>query len=150
MDRPWKPNVTVAAVVERGGRFLVVEEETVTGLRINQPAGHLESGESLAAAAAREALEETAYRFVPDCLVGIYQGTAPGNGFTYLRFAFGGAAAPDPIDAPLDAGIVRALWLAPDALRDCVERHRSPLVMRCVEDWIAGRRYGLDLLTHYR
>ena len=87
----WKPNVTVAAVVERDGRFLVVEEETDDGLRFNQPAGHLEKGESLVAAAAREALEETAHRFRPEFLVGIYQWPKPGSDITYLRFAFGGS-----------------------------------------------------------
>jgi len=150
MIRTWKPNVTVAAVIERDGRFLVVEEETADGLRFNQPAGHLEDGESLVAAAAREALEETAYRFEPEFLVGVYQWQpVPGGDITYLRFAFGGTVVGEPTGAKLDDGIVRALWLSVDELRDCAPRHRSPLVMRCVDDWIAGRRFGLDLITHY-
>src|SRR5574338_21017 len=90
MDRVWKPNVTVAAVIEQDGRFLLVEEETVDGLRFNQPAGHLEAGESLVQAAAREALEETAHRFRPESLVGVYQWPRPDGAVTYLRFAFAG------------------------------------------------------------
>ncbi|MCK0506968.1 NUDIX hydrolase [Aromatoleum anaerobium] len=149
MNRSWKPNVTVAAIIERGGRFLVVEEETADGLRFNQPAGHLEEGESLVAAATREVLEETAYRFVPECLVGVYQWAVPDGGITYLRFTFGGAVLGESTGAKLDDGIVRAVWLTADELRGCTPRHRSPLVMRCVDDWIAGRRYPLEFITHY-
>lgn len=149
MERVWKPNVTVASVIERDGRFLVVEEETAGGLRFNQPAGHLEAGESLVDAAARETLEETAHPFVPAYLVGIYHWPVPDGDLTYLRFAFGGVAGEVQAGRALDAGIVRALWLTPDELRDCRARHRSPLVMQCVEDWIAGRRYALDLIRHY-
>jgi 8-oxo-dGTP pyrophosphatase MutT (NUDIX family) len=139
-------SVTVAAVIQRDGRFLLVEEETDDGLRLNQPAGHLEPGESLAAGVARETLEETAYRFVPQALLGVYRWRHP-KGMTYVRFAFLGAAAgPEPGRA-LDQGIVRALWLTPEALRAERARHRSPLVMRCVEDCLAGRRYPLELLT---
>jgi 8-oxo-dGTP pyrophosphatase MutT (NUDIX family) len=142
--------VTVAAVVERDGRFLVVEEQTDEGLRINQPAGHLEAGESLVEAVVRETLEETAHRFEPHCLVGVYQWPRPQGDVTYLRFAFGGAVGDAVSGARLDAGIVRALWLSAGELRGCVARHRSPLVMRCVDDWLAGRRFGLELLRHYR
>jgi len=149
MNRSWKPNVTVAAIIERGGRFLVVEEETADGLRFNQPAGHLEEGESLVAAATREVLEETAYRFVPECLVGVYQWPVPDGDITYLRFTFGGAVLGESTGAKLDDGIVRAVWLTADELRDCRARHRSPLVMRCIDDWIAGRRYPLEFITHY-
>lgn len=149
MNRVWKPNVTVAAVVERGGRFLLVEEETADGLRLNQPAGHLEEGESLVAATVRETREETAYRFTPEYLVGVYQWPVPNRELTYLRFAFGGAVHGEASGAKLDDGIVRALWMTADELRACPQRHRSPLVLRCVEDWIAGRRYPLDLIRHY-
>lgn len=149
MNRAWKPNVTVAAVVERDGRFLVVEEETAAGLRLNQPAGHLEEGESLAAATVRETLEETAYRVTPEFLVGIYQWPLPHGEITYLRFAFGVTAHGEASGAKLDEGIVRALWMTADELRACPQRHRSPLVLRCVEDWIAGRRYPLDLIRYY-
>jgi 8-oxo-dGTP pyrophosphatase MutT (NUDIX family) len=149
MERSWKPNVTVAAVVERDGRFLVVEEETPDGLQFNQPAGHLEEGESLVEAAVREALEETAHVFVPEFIVGIYQWPRPQGDLTYLRFAFGGAVGEAIAGRQLDAGIVRALWMTPDELRATRDRHRSPLILQCVEDWLAGRRFALDLIRHY-
>ncbi|BAL23367.1 NUDIX hydrolase [Azoarcus sp. KH32C] len=149
MERSWKPNVTVASVVERDGRFLMVEEHTADGLRFNQPAGHVEFGESLVDAAVRETLEETAHGFVPEYLVGIYQWTVPGSKLTYLRFAFGGAVGDEQPGRTLDDGIVRAVWLTPEELRACRERHRSPLVLQVVEDWIAGRRYGLELIRHH-
>ena len=149
MMRQWKPNVTVAAIAERQGRFLMVEERTADGLRLNQPAGHLEAGESLLEAAVREALEETAYSFVPDSLVGIYQWPRPQGDITYLRFAFAGVAESLDAGRGLDEGIVRALWLSRDELRECADRHRSPLVMQCVEDWCAGRRHDLSLIRHY-
>ena len=145
----WKPNVTVAAVVEQDGRFLVVEEETDDGLRFNQPAGHLETGESLVAAAAREALEETAHRFRPEFLVGIYQWPKPDSDVTYLRFAFGGSITGFDAGRKLDSGIVRAVWMTLDELRATRERHRSPLILQCCEDYLAGRRYPLDLVRHY-
>ncbi len=149
MDRSWKPNVTVAAVIEREGRFLMVEEETADGLRFNQPAGHLEEGESLIEAAVRETLEETAHRFVPEYLVGIYQWPRPQGDITYLRFAFGGAVGELVAGRALDEGIVRAVWMSVDELRASQARHRSPLILQCVDDWLAGRRYGLELLRHY-
>lgn len=147
--RIWKPNVTVAAVVERDGRFLVVEEETDDGLRFNQPAGHLDRGESLVNAAAREALEETAHVFRPEFLVGIYQWPRPAGDITYLRFAFGGSVTGFDPERKLDTGIVRAVWLTLEELRATRERHRSPLILQCCEDYMAGRRYPLDLIRHY-
>lgn len=147
--RVWKPNVTVAAVVERDGRFLVVEEETETGLRFNQPAGHLDQGESLLQAVTREALEETAHHFRPEFLVGIYQWPKPDSDITYLRFTFGGCVTGFDPDRRLDLGIVRAVWLTLDELRETRERHRSPLILQCCEDYLAGRRYPLDLVRHY-
>lgn len=147
--RVWKPNVTVAAVVERDGRFLVVEEETESGLRFNQPAGHLDQGESLLQAATREALEETAHHFKPEFLVGIYQWPKPGSDITYLRFTFGGSVTGFDPERKLDSGIVRAVWLTLDELRETRARHRSPLILQCCEDYLAGRRYPLDLLRHY-
>jgi 8-oxo-dGTP pyrophosphatase MutT (NUDIX family) len=145
----WKPSVTVAALVERNGRFLVVEEETSTGLRFNQPAGHLDEGESLIAACAREALEETGCHVTPEALVGVYQWTVPAGDITYLRFAF--ACRLDQIEAnpKLDDGIIAAHWLTLEALRASQTRHRSPLVLQCVEDWVSGRRLPLDSITHY-
>ena len=144
-----RPAVTVATVVERDGRFLLVEEETRAGLRLNQPAGHLDEGESLVDAVAREALEETAHRFIPEYLVGIYQWRRPDGQATYLRFAFGGRLLGVEAERALDHGILRALWLTPEEIAAERARHRSPLVLQCVRDYLAGRRFGLDLITHY-
>ena len=145
----WKPNVTVAAVVQRDGKFLLVEEETDAGLAFNQPAGHLECGESLSEAAVREALEETAYGFVPECLVGIYNWRHPQRDLSYLRFAFGGHVTGHDAQRALDDGILAAHWLTLEEIRARQAQHRSPLVMRCIDDWLAGKRYALDLLVHY-
>ena len=146
----WKPNATVAAVVERDGRFLLVEERTVDGLRLNQPAGHLEPGESLLQAVVREALEETACRVEPQALVGIYmtrfERPAKGIDVTFLRFAFACRFLAAEPGRALDGEIVRATWLSADELRAAGARHRSPLVMRSVDDWLAGRRFPLDLI----
>ena len=145
----WKPHVTVAAVIERDGKFLLVEEATPQGLRFNQPAGHLEADESLPDAAIRETLEESAYHFAPHHLVGIYRWHAPESDTTYLRFAFCGKLTGQEPERALDTGIVRAVWLTPDEIRSNLARHRSPLVLRCLEDYLAGKRYPLDLLVHY-
>ena len=150
MSEVWKPHVTVAAVIERAGRFLMVEEHTAAGLCFNQPAGHLEDGESLLEASVREAFEETAHRFTPDSLVGVYQWPRPDGQLTYLRFAFAGQVEGGPVaGAGLDRGIERAVWLTRDELFESRARHRSPLVLQCVDDWIAGRRFPLDLVRHY-
>ena len=148
-QRPWKPNVTVAALIERDGRFLLVEEETDDGLRFNQPAGHMDQGESLVAACAREALEETAWSFRPTALIGVYQWPRPQGDITYLRFAFGGELGDHHADRKLDAGILRAVWMTPEEIRASADRHRSPLVWQCVADCLAGRRYPLELITHH-
>lgn len=145
----WKPNVTVAAVVEQDGRFLLVEEETPEGVRFNQPAGHLDEGESLLAACIRETLEETAYVFVPTALVGVYQWPRPQGDLTYLRFAFSGKVGSHETARQLDAGILRAIWLTPAEIEACRERHRSPLVAQCVRDYLAGRRFPLEVIRHY-
>jgi len=144
----WKPNVTVAAVVERDGRFLLVEEETDRGRLFNQPAGHLDPGESLIRAVERETLEETAYTFNSTGLLGIYQYHSGADNVTYIRFAFTGEITGHDTGRALDTGIVRATWLAPDELRREAGRHRSPLVMRCIDDYLAGRRYPLAVLHH--
>lgn len=146
MDRIWKPNVTVAALMERDGRFLLVEEETADGMRFNQPAGHLEEGESLVAACAREAMEETAHGFAPTDLVGIYQWPRPQGDITYLRFAFAGKVGAHDPSRRLDDGILRAVWMTPDEIAGCADRHRSPLVLQCVQDYLAGRRFPLDVI----
>lgn len=148
-DQQWKPNVTVAAVVERDGSFLLVEEQTSDGIRYNQPAGHLEAGESLIDAVARETLEESAWRFTPTALVGVYQYRQADSGITYLRFAFSGELAEHDAGRKLDTGIVRALWIPVAEIRASRVKHRSPLLMQCVDDYLAGRRYPLDLLHHY-
>ncbi len=145
----WKPNVTVAAVVERNGRFLLVEEQTERGLLFNQPAGHLEADESIVAAVVRETLEETAWEFVPEHLVGVYRWRSPGSEATYVRFAFCGRLGMHHADRALDTGIMRAVWLKPDEIRAGRERHRSPMVVRCMEDFLAGARAPLDLLVDY-
>ena len=150
MQTRWKPSVTVAAIIERDGRYLLVEEHTPEGLRLNNPAGHLDPGEDPARGCAREALEETAHPFEPTALVGIYlsrfQRPATGEDITYLRFAFCGTLGDALPGRPLDKGIVRTVWMTPDELRASRERHRSPLVLRCVEDHLAGRRHPLDLI----
>jgi ADP-ribose pyrophosphatase YjhB (NUDIX family) len=149
MNMIWKPNVTVAAVIERDGKFLLVEEETSQGACFNQPAGHLEAGESLLAAVAREALEESAFHFVPHHLLGIYRWHSTESDTTYLRFAFSGAITGHDPDRLLDTGILQAVWLTPDEIRTTQARHRSPLVLHCMEDYLAGKRYPLELLVHY-
>ena len=149
MDRIWKPNVTVAALMERDGRFLLVEEKTDDGIRFNQPAGHLDEGESLVEACRREALEETAHAFIPTELVGIYQWPRPQGDITYLRFAFAGKVGAHETARQLDTGILRAVWLTPEEIEACTGRHRSPLVLQCVRDWLAGRRFPLDVIRHY-
>lgn len=150
MSERFKPSVTVAAVIERDGRYLLVEEHTPEGLRLNNPAGHLEPGEALATACAREALEETAHTFTPTALVGIYLSRfvrpATGEEISYLRFAFCGELGAQLAGRSLDTGIVRTLWLTPDEVRASRDRHRSPLLLCCIEDHLAGQRHPLALL----
>lgn len=156
MNTRWKPSVTVAAIIERDGHFLLVEEETAEGLKLNNPAGHLDPGEAPAEGCAREALEETTHRFTPTHLVGIYlsrfQRPLPetvGGGvedITYLRFAYAGELGAVVPGRQLDTGIVRTLWMSPDEIRASAARHRSPLLLRCMEDHLRGQRYPLDLV----
>jgi ADP-ribose pyrophosphatase YjhB (NUDIX family) len=149
MDQRWNPRVTVAAVMERAGRFLLVEEETAEGLRLNNPAGHLEPGETPAEGCAREALEETAHGFRPTHVLGVYLSRfrrPNGQDVTYVRFAFSGEVGEHVAGRALDAGIVRTLWMTPDEIRASAARHRSPLVVRCMEDYLRGVRYPLDLV----
>lgn len=145
----WTPHVTVAAIIERDGKFLLVEENTNDGVRFNQPAGHWERDETLAQGVAREALEETAWHFSPRWLQGIYRWQHPHREITYLRFAFGGELHAHEAERALDDGILRAVWLTPEEIRAGAEKHRSPLVALCVEDYLAGKRYPLDLITHF-
>jgi len=153
MNTRWKPSVTVAAIIERDGRFLLVEEETPEGLMLNNPAGHLDPGESPVEGCVREALEETTHRFTPSHLLGIYmsrlQRQRPGEAMediTYLRFAFTGQLGEVVAGRVLDTGIVRTVWMTPDEIRASTARHRSPLVLRCMEDHLRGQRHPLDLV----
>ena len=152
----WKPSATVAAVIEHQGKFLLVEEHTPEGLRLNNPAGHLDPGESPQDACARETLEETAYAFKPTALVGIYLSRferAPsaarpkGEDITYLRFAYCGQLGALQSGRRLDYGIVRTLWLTADEIRASHAQHRSPLVVQSMDDYLAGKRYPLELVT---
>ena len=151
MAERWKPSVTVAAIVVEAGRFLLVEEETPEGLRLNNPAGHLDPGEGPLEGVVREALEETARIFTPTALVGVYmsrfQRASTGEDITYLRFAYAGTVGEPLPGRTLDTGIVRTLWLTPDEIRASQARHRSPLLLRCIEDHLAGRRLPLDLVA---
>jgi 8-oxo-dGTP pyrophosphatase MutT (NUDIX family) len=154
--REFKPSVTVAAVIFDQGRFLLVEEETVAGVRLNQPAGHLDAGETLVHAVVREALEETAHHVIPEALIGVYLARfvhpQSATDVTYLRFAIAcrldTARAGGYVDhgRPLDHGILRALWLDPADLRARRAEHRSELVLKVVDDFEAGRRLPLDCL----
>lgn len=152
MSSIWKPSVTVAAIIERDRQFLMIEEETAEGMRINQPAGHLDPDESLQQAVIRETLEETAHEFTPTALVGTYLSRfispRTGEAVTYLRFAFTGELGQRHQRA-LDTGILRTLWMTHAELQATQARHRSPLVLQCVNDYLAGQRAPLSLLnTH--
>jgi phosphatase NudJ len=157
MNTRWKPSVTVAAVISKDfdgiEKFLLVEEETRDGLKLNNPAGHLDPGESPMQGCARETLEETAFHFTPTGVVGVYmsrfeQVQADGVlDITYLRFAFCGELGAHVEGQALDEGIVRTVWLTADEIRASSDRHRSPLLLRCMEDYLAGRRYPLDMIT---
>lgn len=157
MNTRWKPSVTVAAVIAQSfdgvEKFLLVEEETRDGLRLNNPAGHLDPGESPEQGCARETLEETAFHFKPTALVGVYMSRferVQADGvldITYLRFAYCGELGAHVEGQALDEGIVRTVWLTADEIRASVDRHRSPLLIRCMEDYLAGRRFPLDIVT---
>lgn len=144
----WLPHVVVAAIVEQDGKFLLVEEETSDGIRLNQPAGHWERGETLLDAVRREALEETGHHVEPVALLGSYTTSNPARDITYLRFAYVCSVAGFDPDYQLDKGIVRAVWMSPDEIAASPIRHRSPLVMHCVNDYLAGRRFPLDFVVH--
>lgn len=154
MDTRWKPSVTVAAVIERNGRFLLVEEHTAEGLRLNNPAGHLDPGEGPLEGVVRETLEETTHAFTPTALVGVYlsrfqrpgRAGQPDEDITYLRFAYSGELGEVLPGRALDTGIVRTLWMTPEEIRANAARLRSPLVLRCMEDHLSGQRYPLSLV----
>ncbi len=146
----WKPNTTVAAVVEQNGQFLLVEEVTERGNRYNQPAGHLDDGETLLQAVIRETQEESAYAFIPTHLLGVYHWKLAQKNITYLRFAFIGHAHGHQAAQKLDDGIIRAVWMSADEIRELDKKHltRSPQVLTCVEDYLNGKRFPLEVVTH--
>ena len=159
MNTRWKPNATVAALIERRvdgvQQFLLVEEQTRDGLKLNNPAGHLDPGESPMQGCVRETLEETAFHFTPTAIVGIYlsrferrnAGKDTPLDITYLRFTFCGELGAQVVGQPLDEGIVRTVWLSADEIRACTHMHRSPLLLKGLEDYLAGQRFPLSLVS---
>ncbi len=141
---PLPPDITVAALAERQGRFLLVEERIARRLVFNQPAGHVEPGETLLQAVAREAREETAWRFTGEAFLGAYRWQHPGTGRTTLRFTFIGSVSDHDAMQPLDRGILRTHWLTRGQLLERESRLRSPLVLRCIDDYLAGLRRPLE------
>jgi len=144
----WMPHATVAAIVENDGKFLLVEEMTERGNRFNQPAGHLEDNETLIEAVIRETLEETAYTFEPTSLLGVYHWKHEHNDTTYLRFAYIGSVSNHQPNLALDDGIIRAVWMTIDEIRSKAKLMRSPQVLTCIEDYLNGRHYPLELVKH--
>ncbi len=142
----WTPHATVATIVERDGKFLMVEETGSNGLVWNQPAGHIEADESIIEAARRETLEETAWDVEITKLLGFYTWTAPSNGKTYHRHCFVGVAQQHHQSRPLDECILRAFWVSIDELRANQGKLRSPMVLKCIEDFLAGTTYPLELI----
>nr|WP_043113678.1 NUDIX hydrolase [Solimonas soli] len=152
MSRSWTPHVVVACVVERDGRYLIVEER-ISGLPqlvLNQPSGHWEQGETLIEAGIRETLEETGWDVRPTAVLGLYHYDPPGLGYGFLRVAFIAEALGERAGHALDHGIERVLWLTRDELLASRARHRSPMVLRCIDDALAGRRLPLDIIAHLR
>jgi len=141
-------HVTVAAVVARDGKFLFVEESIGGRTVLNQPAGHWEAGETLLEAVRREALEETGWDIEPTALLGVYEFEPPELGYGFLRFAYLARPVTHHAERKLDPGIERTVWLTPEELRRESARHRSPMVLRCVEDALAGRQHPLSLVGH--
>lgn len=142
----WKPHATVAAIVEKNGKFLMVEEDIGGEIVYNQPAGHLEANENLIDAVIRETQEETAWLFTPEALLGIYLWPQPKTDRTFLRFAFCGSCSNHQSDQALDDGILRALWLTKEELQNS-KKLRSPMVIQNIDDYLAGRRYPLDIIS---
>jgi 8-oxo-dGTP pyrophosphatase MutT (NUDIX family) len=144
----WSAHVVVASIVERAGKFLLVEEDIEGARVLNQPAGHWEAGETLIAAARREALEETGWDVEPSAVLGIYEFKPPELDYTFLRVAFVAQALRHHSERALDHGIAAALWLTRDELLARAAQHRGPAVMRCVDDYLSGKRYPLSLIAH--
>ncbi len=144
----WKPHATVAAVIPRGDTYLIVEEPASNGTVFNQPAGHLEDNESLLDAVIREVQEETAWKFTPEYLLGIYRWRNPGKGNTHIRTTYVGSVSDHDPDQTLFDGIIGATWKTADELQACSDQLRSPLVMACINDYVRGNRYPLDLVRN--
>jgi 8-oxo-dGTP pyrophosphatase MutT (NUDIX family) len=142
----WKPHATVAAIIEREGKFLIVEESVDDKVVYNQPAGHLDPDEDLIEAVVRETREETAWLFQPEALVGIYLWQQPNTSRTFLRFAFCGQCHDHRKDQPLDDGILRALWMSKDELNQS-GKLRSPMVIQNINDYFSGKRHPLEILS---
>ena len=145
----WKPNVTVAAIAEENGRFLLVEEDADNHIVFNQPAGHLEKNETLIDAIKREVREETAWKFDPEFLVGVYLYPNPHIDIVYLRFCFAGKCIQHDPALGLDKGIIRPVWMTKSEIEKNQGRMRSPMVLTCINDYLSGRRYPLELLNDY-
>lgn len=144
-----RPDLTVAAIVERHGEFLMIEERIAQRLVFNQPAGHVERGEQLVAAVVRETLEETAWVFEPEALVGVYFWDHPDQQRSFMRFAFCGQVRDHDPRRRLDRGIERAVWLNESQVRSQYARLRSPMVLKCIEDYLGGQRYPLELVREF-
>ena len=143
----WQPHVTVAAVIEREHKFLLVQERVDEHTVFNQPAGHWEQGETLIEAVRRETLEETGWEFYPDALVGVYCWKHPHKDETYLRFTLCGQCSEERISDELDAGILQACWCSADSILSLPEHKlRSTMVTHSLQDYLDGKRYGLDLI----
>jgi 8-oxo-dGTP pyrophosphatase MutT (NUDIX family) len=147
-NRTWMAHATVAAIVEHNNLFLLVEEETDRGNRFNQPAGHLEDNETIIEAVIRETQEETAYTFTPTALLGIYHWKHEHNNSTYLRFAFIGKVSSHQPNQALDDGIIRTVWMSIEEIREKAMLMRSPQVVTCFEDYLAGKTFPLAVITH--
>mgnify|MGYP003780739257 FL=1 len=142
----WKPNVTVAAIIEQDGRFLLVEENTSQGVKLNQPAGHLEPGETLVEAIKREVLEETAFTFEPKFATGIQLWTRAPDDPTFLRITFSGTVGQFHQERELDSGIIQTIWLTPKEIENASQKLRSPLVLSCVTDYLNGHVFPLSII----
>ncbi len=145
----WKPNVTVAAIVECDQKFLLVEENADNHIVFNQPAGHLEKDESLIDAVKREVLEETAWEFIPQSIVGMYMYPIQHSNITYLRLCFSGACEKYHPEQALDDGIIQAVWFSQEEIKQNLDRMRSPMVPQCINDYLSGKSYPLELLNHF-
>ncbi len=145
----WKPNVTVAAIVERDQKFLLVEENADNHIVFNQPAGHLEEDETLIEAISREVLEETAWEFIPKAIVGVYMYLNQHSDITYLRFCFSGTCDKHHPEQALDDGIIQAVWFSKEEIKDNNDKMRSPMVTQCIDDFLSGKNYPLNLINSY-